>query len=147
MLEGYERLAGAAVDYARRICLCFGVPVGALDGCAFADAHEYSGLRINSPDSKHCFEQELAPVFPEIVECETRHLESLRDCAAKSSCQRSLATCESQSSCGAMPDYAAYRDRRERCREVLYCDDGREAAGWRCNGTLDCLDESDEAGC
>ena len=151
MLEGYERHTGAALDLARNMCRCFGeLPGPSLDGCAFADAHEYSGLRIDSLDSKRCFEQELAPTFPDITECETRHLESLRDCTSAASgakCQSFSLTCMTQSPCRSMPDYAAYSQRRRYCGEVLYCEDGQEAAGWRCNASLDCSDGSDEADC
>jgi hypothetical protein len=146
----YERLTGAALAYARNVCRCLGAGDGAaLEGCAYADAHEYSRIRINSPDSKRCLEEELLPAFPELLECETRHLEALRDCSKSAAlvCGTALGACASQSACSTMPDYAAYVELRERCARVLYCEDGPEAAGWRCNGTPDCLDESDEVSC
>lgn len=150
MLEGYERHTGAAVDLARDLCECAGLSGGALEGCAIADAHEYAGLRINSPDSKRCFEQELAPRFPDIVECETRYIESIRDCAADfsgSDCQRAQVSCVTPRSCGSLPGYTEYDELKERCFRVLYCDQGMEAVGWRCDGRHDCLDGSDEASC
>jgi hypothetical protein len=142
----YERLTGAAVDFARNMCRCLGA--GEVEGCAFADAHEYSRLRIDSADSKRCLEEELMPAFPEHVECETLHLEALRDCTnSDPNCTMTIGRCTYQSECGSLPNYAAYSELRQRCAEVLYCEEGPEASGWRCNGTPDCLDESDEANC
>jgi hypothetical protein len=150
MLEGYDRYTGAAVDLARDGCECAGLRGEALEGCAIADAHEYSGLRIDSSDSKRCFEQELAPTFPDIVECETRYMESLRDCVAGVSggdCERRQISCVGPVPCGSLPNYTEYDELRDRCYLVLYCDEGAEAAGFRCDGRRDCVDGSDEARC
>jgi hypothetical protein len=144
----YERLTGAALDYARNMCRCLGASEGGVEGCAYADAHEYSRLRINSPDSKRCLEEELMPAFPEHVECETMHLEALRDCTnSDPTCRMTLARCTFRSECGSLANYAAYSELRQRCAQVLYCEEGPEANGWRCNGTPECLDGSDEANC
>jgi hypothetical protein len=147
MLEGYERLTGAARDLARNVCQCIlGSEAAMVEECAYIEAHQFSGLRIDSSDSKRCFEQELAPAFPEIVECETLFIESVRDCTAKAP-RRCATSCSTRSPCGSLPDYTRYSEQRDRCYRVLYCENGQEAEGWRCNGMPDCDDQSDEAGC
>lgn len=146
--EDYERLTGAAYAYARDVCGCFG-QVG--DGCAYADAHEYSGLRINSPDSKRCLEQELITAFPEIVACEVQFWESVSACSARllhTDCFRGMYCAASPPSpCTSLPGIVEYRQLKKRCFEVLYCDDGGEGSGRRCNLSAECLDGSDEANC
>ena len=105
-------------------------------------------MRIDDPDSERCVNQELALAFPDIVECEIQELESLYWCSlrvAQTTC--GVERCMDELSCDSFPDFAEYRELRRRCGDVLYCDDGQEGMGRRCNGQAECSDESDEDNC